>query len=141
MAACGCVLAETVARDVFDDEVGGASGALEGWWEGPTGETKEKLKKKNKNKTRKNKKTTFQLFTRPIAAWGEILRQEHENVINPGHSDNVCTVGELEETLVEFKALPRPAKWKILHGLVAQGVAKLDVIGDVSDTGIIWKKH
>ena len=36
---------------------------------------------------------------------GRILRHEHDNVINPGHSDNVCTVGELEETLPEFKAL------------------------------------
>ena len=89
----------------------------------------------------KSKKTTFQLFTRSISAWGEMLRQEHENVINPGHCDNVCTVSELEETLAEFKALPPPAKWKILHGLMAQGVARLDVIGDVSDTGIIWQKR
>ena len=127
----GRVLAKSVARDVFNTEcalfanVGDDDYAdvLEGWWDNP--ETK----------------IAFHLFSRPISTWRRILMDEHENVINPGHSDNVCTVGELEETLPEFKALPRQGKWKILHALVAQGVAKLDITGNVSDTGIIWTKR
>lgn len=122
LTACGRVLAETVARNVFHNEGAGEEHVLEGWWEG-SGET------------------TFHFFSRSITSWGEVLRQEHENIINPGRSDNVCTAGELEETLAEFKSLPRQAKWKVLHGLVAQGIAKLDLTGDVSDTGIIWRKH
>eukprot|EP00946_MAST-07B_sp_MAST-7B-sp1_P001126 g1126.t1 len=127
ITTCGRVLAESVAQEVFDIECSPfvnerGDDVVDGWWENPD--------------TKKN----FQVFSKSISTWVGILRHEHDNVINPGRSDNVCTVGELEETLPEFKALPHRAKWKILHALAAKGVAKLDVTGQVSDTGIIWTR-
>ena len=97
---CGRVLAESVAREVLDVECslfGNEEGddVADGWWENP------------------DVKNNFQFFSKSISTWVAILRHEHDNVINPGHSDNVCTVGELEETLPEFE-LPQRAKWKIL---------------------------
>ena len=126
----GRVLSPQVALAVFcDDDCCGYTTNLktkytkpcpDGWWDDPT------------------RKATFHIFKRPISEWIRILLSNHKNVINPGGTDNVCTVGELEGAIPEFKLLPYQGKLVILYGLVNAGIATLDMTKDISDVGIIW---